>query len=639
MSNKRANTGRGARRSKRARVDDRPKSVDGSAINESRRDILLADHIKLIPNDIVRTHSERKGFTGARGILEKRGGNIGYDRNWLLPTEGRAYDHNNKLRYKNPLNVFFKACAHPTNLNIIKREVSITAQKTSPSLQAAMELIFFYMPMDKDPTDRKRSHPFANCTTATQCLLDLVKTQIHTFSRSRPNSEAKSQRLVDDMRPMLGSLQLILRNLVTTLRVVNQRLSSVRKIIEERFGGLVKTVLKRNAGLFELKGGEKKALSRQSQEARSRRVLRQTPILFEAALTVGLEVVKKARQDNASLQDLLAATMMVTGTRQTEAIILSEYKSTPNKQELAIVSNGLISPIAPTITIQPVAKERAVGTTAAQIFINSDRGVNEVFDETEEVKSAGIIRKSSGRVLLFGSTPEDVRDWVKRLRTKLAAKPAQNGISYSNLDKNNGRDRQQSLKFVDFARSRSESPFNTYIADLLRPLNDKAKFTARSLRPLYVALSYRIWAKQPTSEILWINTVLSHTQLNTSISYNIYQLSSTLNINDKASIESILATFKGQITKLADQIEDLTDKTNKLNATNNFQEANMLGIVVIDGQKFTKAPIRRDGKEAKLKRLKQYVTILEKRGIPASSTNLRLLGFSSILIKAYRDAI
>ena len=165
-----------------------------------------------------------------------------------------------------------------------------------------------------------------------------------------------------------------------------------------------------------------------------------------------------------------------------------------------------------------------------------------------------------------------------------------------------------------------------------------------------MALSYRIWAKQPTSEIMWINTILNHSSITTSISYNVFALTSIIKVTDRISVETELNEQQSRIDRISEKMEAiLEDLKTQVPVVANIADVAVSDrsrspqfayVKLVEGKhdyrEIRKQPIKRQGQQEKVERLKAVVEQWKEEGIATTSTNFRAVGFSDKTIKALR---
>lgn len=622
---------------------------------------------------------ERKGVRGKSLLTHKGGrGNYSIDEGYVLPTK-RAYTKEGKKKLS--LRDFLENTIN--NLNIIRNEIDYMKRhgggSTSPSFHVAIELIYHYMPRKevRPGLDKDEWHPLDLCSTAWACFKTILEHEmtseeilgISTGKITGDNDEL--QRVLKFLDPVQKIIEVLSFH---SPQSEQQRLTQVRQMLEPRLG---KDLVNRatNAG-FHQSFTRKQQGVQKAKQAKEDRVLNQTTVNFINAMQAGLEMVKSSRKlvndvgeatlvkgskkrlDEA-VYTLTSTVMYAIGSRMTEVVILSDYKdwirSKTERTDLANVTNNMVTQKAPMITISPVAKDRDAGKIAAKLFnrrqerarrdaaIEGKEFEREEFNEEKEIARQGLKPKTSDRVILFGATPKEIQSFVALLRRLLPRFHK----TFKKLDKNSGKDRATAVHLMG-------SKMGDYLNEKLlndpeRPLNETYTFTMRSLRALYVAISYRVWAKQPTSEIMWINAILGHSHIATSVSYNTYALSKIVNVLDRESVDGELAKQMALVKGLTAQIEQLKqqrqppgpppppqrrpregkeeEKKNEevlLSTTNGYYRS------------VEKMSIQRRGLAEKLERLRNVLVEWVREGIAITSRNLRNYGFSSKVLKEAR---
>jgi hypothetical protein len=624
---------------------------------------LIRDAEKLVP--VLQTFAEYKKFAlgYARGdsIIsgKKRKGNISMDPDFALPP---AYGFSKEGKRTPPdagLLSFLRTMTREGNLAIIEHETNYMISKrggvTSPSLHAAIEIMWQHI-----PREGKSKHVIEKCSTSTACLSDMLKKLMNPLNipgaaiAGKPKTSATANTVVEALRPYLELLQVLYKSMFKH-NVTNERTNFSRirtNIIKVNFGSFFSEALK-TTGIFEQSRTNKVLANRVSEKKQRNRVVNQTSIDFKAALLLGQNLVKVSRKytgrgeekkDTSApaatrINTLISTVMYCIGSRQTEVIILSDYRQfSPDQPSLSTISNNIISKSAPLITINPVAKDRSAADIAAKLFHQNEGDEidgKEVFDSDKKIKEYGITEKTSDRVILFGATVEDIRAFVAEARRLLAAENPE----YKSLDKKKKEDRVAALRMIPIS-------FNSLLNQRMKRLNPAKKFTARSLRGLYVILSYRLWAKQPTSEIMWINTILAHKHISTSVSYNVYSLSQVLSTLDEESVRGLIARQNATVDEMKSKLESLeTDfREYKLKTppaavkAERERETGEVEVKTIDGgvTMYPKQPHTRSGTAAKVALLTNVVEDFFRKGIKTNTMNYRAVGFSAKTIKAWK---
>lgn len=616
-----------------------------------RRGPSIATHAASVP-PILRTNAQSKAAQGGhlRGVSiigSKAGGNYSLDPRFGRPP-ARAFDvDHNPTRFT--LLDFLKYITEPTNLEIIRKEYAhFTGRaKTSPSLHTIIEIVFFYMPRDgESDRDKDDKHPLDACRTAWSCLFGILK-ELLTPATTDTSVDDSISDIAAALRPYMQLIKKLIE-VIWAHNPTNERtnFSKIRtEIIRTNWSPFVSEGLKTER-IFEQKVVRKKQAAQVQEEKKSTRVVNQTTISFKEALNVGIDIVKQSRDLldgkaggmslDRQIHTLISTVMYCTGSRLTEVVILSKYKQfSSNRASLSTISNNLISKKAPMLTIDPVAKERDPKSVAAKIFLQKDRDDSAIdadefdeFDAPAIIARLGLGNKTSDRVILFGATRDFIDSCVTRLRALLVTRRPR----YARLDKTKADDRKFAITNV--------GDLNAYVDTLLRPLNQAKRFTARAFRGLYVALSYRLWAKQPTSEIMWINTILAHANITTSVSYNVYSLTRVINVLDRKSVDGELTAQQARIDKLEDLINDMKSPNIKP-PTPLLGGKDQVLVSKLDNsyEWVDKEPHLRDGREGKLRRILARTLAFHADDIITNTFNLRAVGFSSDTIKQWRESV
>lgn len=613
------------------------------------------------------------------------------DPNFVI-SDKRTYTRDGKPNPDYTFSDFLTTMSRPRNLAIIKKEMAFTrpvgkGYTTSPSFHSAIEIAYFYKPPPVVATDEP--HQLSKCTTATACFKSILSTEM-TPEKLIPDQEDGYDEPEDEetlnfnldeyLKPVLILVDAVMKALnAHNPTVEGNALSRIRNdYIGPQWGQLALSYTASHESVLQQSNLNKKLAADTQERRKTTRVLNQTSISFKDALQVGMELVKDARAvvarrdtrravSGATLNDdiftLISATMFAIGTRLTEVVILSTYSRFAKDQAaLSSVSGNLINKKAPLVQIEPLAKERSKASVAAKIFRNEEARKRRegggkdavdagVFDVDDLVAAYGLVSKKSDRVILFGATYEDINGFVNTLRKLL---PLHNKKFGTIKKQANGEYKKTDL---GWAIHHLPNKMNEWVDIRLNSLNPSKHFTVRSFRGLYVALSYRIWAKQPTSEIMWINTILNHSSITTSLSYNIYALSEIIKVTDRESVETVLTTQETRIDALRDELGALKASITAATAAGDAktdapfflppqqQQQPLSGLYVyvkLDGgdghnyKEIRKQPIRRQGQAEKLERIQAVVSMFEEEGIKISSSNLRKVGFSNTTITQWR---
>lgn len=290
-----------------------------------------------------------------------------------------------------------------------------------------------------------------------------------------------SERLTKDH---LGPREVTVRRLMNLLILVKklicvlfcdkpiterQALSDVRHhVIKKNFDLATVNAIKKD-GRFAMDPVRKELCKAQQLRAVTDKAVHQRSVDHDMATQVGVDLVKACRAlptySVRSIPLLLTTVMYATGARVTEVVLLSDFR--PDGDD--------------TIVIDPVAKGRT-----------------------------GDDPKTSSRQLLFGLTSAECASFVTSLRILLRVRY----LPYITLDRSVRQDREDAMRLVI-------APLTKFVGETFGHL---LIHRPRDLRALYVALSYRKFAKHPTSECMWINRVLGHGSLDTSIAYNSFHL-------------------------------------------------------------------------------------------------------------------
>ena len=380
---------------------------------------------------------------------------------------------------------FLNSVTTKDNIEIIRAECKERegAVRTSPSLQKAIIAVY----------------PDVSGRTAWTCLKQLLKTHMKPEAlRMEPPTNVSIRRIMNILKPVAVIIkELYKRNPLSERQVM----SEVRhQVIKKNFGIGVMNLVKAHGGFCQCPTRKEECEQRQ-HKTRKAKVMNQTQIDIGEALRIGSELVRtsshimahETESDDLSIREkimfLIATVMYAIGTRLTEVLIVSEYeKATAENCSKVAIKEG-----AQLTTINPVAKGR----------------------DGEEPKS-------STRVILFGLNYAKINVMVKRIRAYLSIEYP----TWRQLDKNNRDDRERAMRRV-------VPRLSCFIDKMFTPLIGSRRATPRDLRAMYVAVSYRQWATRNTSEVMWINQMLDHTDMNTSIAYNSFYLTQMKNTTEQ----------------------------------------------------------------------------------------------------------
>lgn len=676
---RRSNRIQSQERRKRRRPDTPPPAdssdyTEESSDEEEEEDILSIAAMRALLPKRLRTIDEQKegkyGIPRGKSPIGKGGGNYSMNTRFKLPST-RMHEPDGERNFDNfededdPLLSFMKLMARSPNIDIIRDEYAYTAgsgQATSPSLHSAIEIIFYSIERKEEhkraPGDK--THPLDGCKTSWTCLKEILRIMLTPDEYDHDVDDAAN------VAEELTAYLIPLRKLIIAMWAHNpgnesNYFSKIRRevIVGNYNDNVLEEITK--LGRFEQARERKRQAQRLAETQKANRVLNQTRIDFKEALIAGKKVADAAksivreRRPTKTLEErmytLICAVMFSTGSRLTEVVILSDYPAFSEDQpSLSSISNNLISAEANMLTINPVAKDRTAKSVAAKIFrreererkrLNEAQGIEtkaSVFDEEKIIADHGITTKTSDRVVLFGLKQRDIQAMVNKLRVLLR----QHNPAYNNLDKTVQAHRDQAIRMVGLGN------LNKFVQTVLGPTNPAKNFTVRAFRGIYVVLTFRMWAKQPTSEIMWINTILAHATIATSVSYNTYYLTQVINVLDRRTVESELTAQQGRIDVLQNQLRAQSASIAAMNARVTQVDAavragadpNRTFVKKNDGTliPFPRTPHRRDGQAARVQRLLDVIDEFTRRDIMLSDSNYRAIGFSSRTIAAVRVA-
>jgi hypothetical protein len=280
-----------------------------------------------------------------------------------------------------------------------------------------------------------------------------------------------------------------------------QAMSDIRHhVVKLNFGIDMVHAIKAD-GRFALSSAYKATCKDQQSEAVKNRTINQRSIDYEQAINIGKDLVKRTRDfvcyrdrnnENDPISLMLATIMYTTGTRLTEAVILSDYEP---------------------IKVGGCGIELRVGSKAESVLVNP---VAKTRDDSPV--------KTSKRVLLFGVFDEEIQLMVDVVRNLMTKKW---GARYKLLKRNAREDRECAMRLV-------VAPLTVFVKEAFKDVST-SPLIPRDLRALYVSLSYHQFAKRSTSQCMWINQLLGHSSMDTSITYNSFYVHSD-DMNHKRKI-------------------------------------------------------------------------------------------------------
>jgi hypothetical protein len=359
----------------------------------------------------------------------------------------------------------------PSNLKLIEHECGESKRSSSNTLKTFLTSTF------PDHSDGFRSKTTSHTTLRYLLMKELTPSNF-------PGGVS------EDMLCMMDNVSDIIRaHYHSSPMTERQAYSDFRiRVIKSNFGMDYVNDIKKSLR-FTQSDKAKSMADKLQVGSRDGRIMNQTNIDFDRAVDLGRSLVSMSRRimfDLANDDDdcheyrmnvLLATVMYSTGCRLVEVLLVSDFIYTEPP------SGYPVRPGSSCVCISPVAKLRS----------NS--------------KS-----KYSIRPVLFGMDHDEVVNMVDMIRFYLReANPV-----YQKLNKDVAGDRRYVVRIT--------RGYSKYVPDLLSGLSKGHAFTPRDFRGLYVSMSYKMWAKHPTSEIMWINKTLDHGSVDTSLSYNKFKL-------------------------------------------------------------------------------------------------------------------
>ena len=459
---------------------------------ESRFATVSTDRKTLNTVCMTRKEQQKAKWRPRSFITNKFLGNYSMDKDFITPTI-RAYEQNGLPGGCYPVN-FFKFMAIDTNLRIMQKEYAFMreyrALPTSPSFHAAIEMTYRYM-----PENSKDDHPLAKCRTSWSAFVCLMECLLHPTLIT-----------VDQLKICIIDIKKIVEACWghDTGAEAN-KMSVIRNIIALNYSNEVLLYIS-SLRIFDQNWDRRTAFSVVKKERRMDLAADPISLSYKATLNIGYQLARESQEyvteakkaitgDIGAIHTLIATVMLCTGARLTEVILISDF--TPIRQR---DTNIKTVSFAPMVTIRPTAKG-----------VNEEKRVaRSVMRGTDAPLPIDL---SSDRVIMFGLQSHDIYTMVELVRAHLREMDPR----FDELDKNNPKDRIRCCHMI--------KRFGPFVSMLMAEANDKAHFTSRSFRGIYAAMSFKIWAKKPMSEIVWINRLLSHQSMDTSISYNKYSLS------------------------------------------------------------------------------------------------------------------
>jgi len=365
--------------------------------------------------------------------------------------------------------------ASQPNLLIIEMEVNWMVKNrslaTSPSLLCALE-VYFSEELDEELLTK---------LTAKSVLLEVLKHKLKPIDGSR-----KVFMILEDLKLLVNAL------IPHSLGSVTQYMSDIRvHVLRKNYDA--ETIININdSGVFDQDEVDRKAVRDQQQKRRIQRATQQISISTTHFIAIGEFLASRSKTiiiDHETVRfrmhkmhQLIATVMIATGARLTEVVILSDFEPTLADAEI----RSRVPEPNSFVTITPTAKRKDNSST-----------------------------KSSDRVILFGLTQSEIGKMVKMIR-KLAAAIQEGPDVWAMLNKHHQGHRAEAIRMI--------GDFSGFVTDAFYELNPHHRFIPRSLRGLYATLSFTQKAIKPMSEIVWINTLLDHALMSTSVHYNVYSL-------------------------------------------------------------------------------------------------------------------
>lgn len=403
----------------------------------------------------------------ARGeslIAGKVGGNYSFNRDFSLTDETAFED-------------IIESLASAENLGIVKGEVEWMVKNhslaTSPSLLCALEIYF---------AEEMREKLLTKLTCKT-VLMTVLKEKF-----KQPLDESEVIAILENLKKIIDAV------IPHNIGSVTQYMSDIRvHVLRHNFEPTMLNHL-RESGVFEQEEVDKRLVRAQQRLGRINRATRQVSVSYNALNALGKHLVLRTESIIANeetkyfrlhmMHQLIATVMLATGSRLTEVVILSDYVPAPRDSDIRSRTDDHDD--SHFLTITPVAKRKDPDLT-----------------------------KTSDRVILFDLSVANIRAMVTRIRILADAIQEQPG-SFAKLDKTNADDRARAIRMI--------GDFSGFVTDVCYDLNKMTRFTPRALRGLYAIMSYNQKAIKPTSSIVWINAILGHALMSTSVHYNVYAL-------------------------------------------------------------------------------------------------------------------
>jgi hypothetical protein len=151
--------------------------------------------------------------------------------------------------------------------------------------------------------------------------------------------------------------------------------------------------------------------------------------------------------------------------------------------------------------------------------------------------------------------------------------------------------------------------------------------TAYDLRKIYANLSYELIANQnKITKNAWIQKILGHDQLETSLHYNNVALTST-----GQSIDAHLDDLESKQVQVEKRVEKIEEKED-IKYPSSSDPNSVKFIVGAQEVYISRVPRIKDGIENKMKRGKAKIEEMKEKGVMITNSNLRKLGFGAEIV-------
>lgn len=521
------------------------------------------------------------GVKKQKGYTHKQ---LPIDEDWTLP----EFVHTDILTFLQIMNgTHDEDDTENINLMIIQNEVNQSMaggkKPDSQSLLGAIEINF--------PDNAGR------CKTARSCLFEVVKAHLSS----------------DNAIEVLSELPLILEILIPNVKNDSIYRSKIHVFIRENLGVPLLNRIKQD-GRFALSASQKIRIGKAAASKVDEQLA--SPIIFDEKFILrNADMLKKS----SDLYEMIAFALLCSGSRIVEILLVSDYEvvTTGHKPQEEI------SKFLGYISALPVAKEgsqlRRINKRFQELkSLNPSKNIT--FEDVQEqvMAEGGLSIKNRYFPALFQEKPQDFVELINRIRSKL-----NNTYTwYKNLDRN---------KSADLVKISSKiSPGVNKVLDKLQWRSGGGhKTTSRSMRKLFARYSYIVNAPI-IPFLLWTKKVLAHNNSNTSRSYLGTHVRTVVKLEEDPSL----------ITQMARMVTDMHAMRDEWRAINENAVIATRGTVLVQTEQgdyvhWEKQPNLRDGKDAKMKRLKKLIEDFKDKKIKINRKNVNAVGFGAAIWYEY----